>query len=192
MRANPGLSLDIDVSDRRVDLLQDGYDLVVRVGHSLPDSALRARKIGTHEMWVAGAPGFLEAHGRPDTVEALARLPDIRYGLRERQTWEVTRPDGRTATLDMRCAHRVTNGDIAARMAAEGLGVTVQPDFILADWVARGDLVRLLPDHAFPGLSAWAVWPEARYESARLRALVDALVEAPANSPASAPVGGAP
>lgn len=177
-RLNPGLTMNIDVTDRRVDLAREGVDLAVRIGAQLPDSSLRARKIATCEMWATASPAFLEAYGHPTTPAELARLPEIRYGLRERSTWRVSTPDGETEVVDMHCAHRVGNGDFAAEMAARGLGVSVQPDFILERFVDSGALARVMADHAFPGLSVWAVWPEVRYESARLRALVDALAAA--------------
>ena len=175
MDAHPGVSLDIDFSDRKVDLIAEGFDLAVRISERLPDSELRARKLEIIAMMAAASPGFLEHHGTPESVADLAALPEIRYGLRPRSSWRVEDPDGRVRTLDMRPAHTVTNGDFAVRAAIAGQGIVVEPAFIVAEAVERGALVRLLPDHAFPTITAFTVRPPAVGGTARVRALVEHL-----------------
>lgn len=174
--AHPEVALDIDFSDRKVDILAEGFDLAIR-GGTLDDSSLRARKLTDVELIAAASPAFLEAYGVPTTVAELSRLPELRYGLRPRTRWEVTTPDGSMQTLDMDCGHRATNGDFLVRAAIAGQGVAIEPDFIIGEAIARGDLVRLLPDHAFPAIAMWAVYPPTRHLSARVRALIDHLVE---------------
>jgi DNA-binding transcriptional LysR family regulator len=175
MAAHPQISLDLDLSDRKVDIAQDGFDLVVRIG-DLPDSALRAGKIADVQMMAAASPDAFQGSGAPATLAALSALPEIRYGLRPRSTWQVQTPGGVTRTLEMECQHRVTNGDFAVRAAIAGLGVVIEPEFIVGPAIASGDLVRLLPDHSFPRISAYALWPPARHQSARVRALIDHMV----------------
>ena len=173
MAEHPEVSLDIDFSDRRVDLVGEGFDLTIRVSEALPDSELRARKLETIPMLAAASPKCLERHGIPDTVEAMSAMPEVRYGLRSQASWRVRTPAGAVETLEMVPAHRVTNGDFAVEAAVAGLGVVVEPEFILAEALAAGRLVRLLPDHTFPPITAFAV----RAPTVRVPARVEALIE---------------
>ena len=173
MAAHPEVSLDIDFSDRRVDLVGEGFDLAIRISEALPDSELRARKLESIAMLAAASPDCLARHGTPDTVEAMSALPEIRYGLRAHSSWRVQGPDGKTQTLEMVAVHRVTNGDFAVEAAVAGLGVVVEPEFVLGGALASRRLVRLLPGHSFPPITAFAV----RAPTVRVPARVEALIE---------------
>lgn len=176
-RAHPGVELDLDVSDRTADLVGEGFDLAVRLGERLPDSSLRMRRMDRHEIWAAASPALLDAYGTPRTPAELARLPELRYGLRPATSWTLTRPGHADATIEMPCAHRLTNGEMTVEFARAGLGVAVEPEFIIGPAVADGSLLRLLPDWSFPGVDAHVVYPETRRLSRRVRALVDFVVE---------------
>lgn len=173
--AHPGVELDVDFSDRKTDLLGEGFDLAVR-GGTLSDSSLRARALREVEMWAAASPAFVEAHGQPRDAAALATLPELRYSLRPKTRWRITDPGGAVHTVELPVLHRATNGDFIRDLAVAGLGVAIEPDFILAPALERGELVRLLPDHAFGAVAFHAVWPPKRHLPARVRALIDHLV----------------
>ena len=172
MAEHPEVSLDIDFSDRRVDLVGEGFDLAIRISEALPDSELRARKLETILMLAAASPNCLAAHGTPSTVAEMSVMPEIRYGLRPHASWRVQGPDGKAETLEMVPAHRVTNGDFAVEAAVAGLGVVVEPEFILGEAISSGQLVRLLPNHIFPAITAFAVRAPAVRVPARVEALI--------------------
>ena len=174
MAAHPDVALDIDMSDRKVDLVGEGFDLAVRIGE-LPDSDLRVRALETVGFIAVASPAFVAAHGAPDTPTDLAALPELRFSLRPRTGWDLIAPNGKTVTLEGRAAHRATNGDFTLAAARAGLGWCVEPDFIIGDAVEHGELIRLLPGYRFPDTQAQVVYPATRHISARVRALVDHL-----------------
>ena len=175
-RLHPQVALDLDLSDRKVDVVGEGFDIAVRLGE-LADSSLRARRLETSRIQAAASPAFLDAYGTPTTVEELRRLPELHFALRPRTGWTVVDPEGREHHVELPGTHRATNGDILLDMAKAGLGLAVEPDFILAPALASGELVEVLPDHAFPTITAHVLMPPTRRLSRRVRALVDHLAE---------------
>lgn len=174
-QAHPGLELDIDFSDRVVDLVAEGQDLAVRIGQ-LRDSSLIARKLLDVRMAVAAAPAFWEKHGRPTRPEDLGPMPALCYTGSERvDSWRFTAPDGRSGTVPMTCAMRATNGDILRDAAIAGLGVIMQPSFLLHRDVAAGRLEAALTDHSWSTVAIHVVYPQTRHLSARARAFIDLL-----------------
>jgi len=172
-KAHPGLVLDVDLSDRVVDLIAEGHDLAIRIGQ-LGDSSLIARKLAEIPMVVAAAPGFWRRHGMPERPEDLAGLPALIYaGSERRSAWRHRAPDGSWRSLEMTTAMRASNGDILAQAAAEGLGVTIQPRFIVERYLAAGTLVQVLQDIAWPSVTVHAIYPATRHLTARARAFLD-------------------
>ena len=171
---HPDIRLDIDFSDRRVDLVAEGFDLAVRIGR-LDDSAMIARKLGDVETICAVAPKWLEVNGPIKTAEDLTDAPELRYGLRRERGWSFKGPDGAKGILQLNPILRASNGDFLRDAAISGLGVTIQPDFILCDAVRAGELVPILTDHVFDAPSLYAVWPPNRHMPRRVRTLIDHL-----------------
>ncbi|WP_298913752.1 LysR family transcriptional regulator [uncultured Algimonas sp.] len=168
------IQLDVDFSDRKVDLVAEGFDLAVRIGR-LDDSALIARKLGDVRIICAASPDWLAAHGPVRSIDELNGAPGLLYGLRQGQGWAYRMPDGATGMLQLDPVMRAGNGDFLRDAAIRGLGVVVEPDFILCDAVRSGQLVVLLPDHVFEAPSVYAVWPPTRHLPRRVRALVERL-----------------
>jgi DNA-binding transcriptional LysR family regulator len=173
--AHPGLELDVDFSDRVVDLVAEGQDLAVRIG-DLRDSSLIARKLLEVRMVVAAAPAFWQRHGVPAHPRALGALPALCYTGSERiDSWRYADPQGAGGTVHMRAAMRSTNGGFLRDAAIAGLGVVLQPSFILEDAVRAGRLVPALCDHRWPTVAIHAVYPQTRHLSARARTFIDVL-----------------
>ncbi|MEM7744831.1 MAG: LysR family transcriptional regulator [Pseudomonadota bacterium] len=173
--ANPDLTLDVDFSDRMVDLVAEGHDLAVRIGN-LEDSSLIARRITDIRMVVAAAPAFWDKHGRPERPEELEQLPALCYTGTDRQDrWSYTTPDGRPGTMQARVAMRATNGTFLTDAAIAGRGIVMQPSFIVHEAVETGALEPVLCDYAWPRLTIQAVYPQTRHLSARARAFIDFL-----------------
>lgn len=176
METHPDVSLDIDFSDRKVDLISEGVDVAIRIG-ALSDSGLKARKLSTVQMVVVISPEFAKQYGRPTTVEALRVLPELRFGYRERSRWPFTDPNGVAGTLEMTSRLQATNGQFLRDAARAGHGVAILPRFIAHDDLERGRLISVLEDHTWPQLAAYAVYPPTRQLSIRVRALIDYLVD---------------
>jgi DNA-binding transcriptional LysR family regulator len=172
--ANPDIRFDVDFSDRKIDLIAEGFDMAVRIGR-LDDSAMIARKLGDVRMVCAASPDWLDKQGPIHVADDLSDRPALRYALRGGQGWTYRGPDGRSGTVQMQTVLRASNGDFLRQAAEAGLGVTIQPDFILFDSIRDGRLLTLLDDHVFDAPSLYAVWPPNRHMPRRVRALVDFL-----------------
>lgn len=172
-REHPGLELDVDFSDRVVDLVAEGHDLALRIGN-LSDSSLIARKLADVRMVVSAAPGFWKTHGLPVRPEDLSDLPALCYTGSERvDAWAFVTPDGTRGTIEASVAMRATNGTFLCEAAIAGLGMVLQPSFICHEAIADGRLQAVLMDHAWPGVTIHMVYPQTRHLSARARAFID-------------------
>ena len=175
---NPNVTLHVDFSDRQVDLVQDGFDLAIRIG-DLPDSSLVARKITTVHHRAVASPAFWERYGIPKTPEDLGQLPFLRYvNLRRRGTVVFQRPDGSDGTITPPQKVSASNGDFLAQMAISGLGFMVEPEFVVDAHLAQGTLREVLSDHSWYGLNLYAVFAPNRRPTKRVQAFVDCLIAA--------------
>ncbi|MEM8552551.1 MAG: LysR family transcriptional regulator [Pseudomonadota bacterium] len=174
--ANPKVLIDIDLADRNVDLVQEGFDVALRIGQ-LADSSLVARKVAPVRMVVAAAPAFWERHGTPKTPHDLEDLPCLYYSRTGKMApiryWG---PQGARGTLSPPARFVANNGDFMAMAAAQELGFVIGPRFIVAKALAEGSLAAVLTDHAWSDSSLYLVYPPTRRPSARVRAFADAVL----------------
>ncbi|HUF56931.1 MAG TPA: LysR family transcriptional regulator [Thermohalobaculum sp.] len=172
---HPDLELDIDLSDRQVDLVAEGFDLAVRIG-ALRDSSMIARKLCDVRMIVCAAPAFVERRGAPRAPGDMRGWPCLAYVGSERfDIWRYRDPAGASGSVQMTVAMRSNNGDVLGEAAAAGLGVTLQPSFIVHEALAEGRLRCLLSDHAWAESAIHVIYPETRHLSAKSRAFIDFL-----------------
>jgi DNA-binding transcriptional LysR family regulator len=172
----PGIEIELTLNDRFVDLLEEGYDVAVRIGR-LADSSLVARRFATARFVCAASPAYLAAAGAPHAPDDLARCNCLGYSYRRQPDgWQFSRGEERL-TVRARGNLQANNGDALRAAACAGLGVVYLPDFILGEDLARGRLIRLLPDWGTPDIPIHAVFPPQRHAFARLRVFVDFLVE---------------
>lgn len=173
---NPAVRLDVDLSDRFVDLVAEGHDLAVRIGR-LKDSSLIARKLAGVQTVLAGSPSFWARHGMPKAPDDLSGLPALRYSGTSAWSDRLSFRDanGEQCDIPVDWVMNSTNGELLREAAIAGVGLVVQPSFILRDAVVRGDLVPALTDCQWPSLEIHVVYPETRYLTARARAFVDFL-----------------
>jgi DNA-binding transcriptional LysR family regulator len=177
MGLHPELRIDLDMNDRRVDLLQEGVDVAVRIAR-LEDSTLIARRIAPIRHVLCASPDYLARRGCPQSPEALREHRCLVYGnLPEPDVWRCRRPNGEPAQVRIEPYLRANNGEMLARIAEAGEGIALEPTFILYRALRRGSLRPILTDHAWPQLQAYAVYPRTRHLSRRVRAFVDFLVE---------------
>lgn len=182
-RRHPRVTFDLDLNDRRIDLLEEGADLALRIGH-LKDSSLIARRLFDARTVVVASPAYIEEHGRPDAPADLATHGCLVYSnLAEPNRWACRDASGRTIEFGVNAVMSASSGDFVCEQAIEGRGIAMQPTFIAGDSVARGELVPLLTDYEWPVTPAYAVYPPTRHLSYRVRAFIDFLAESFAGTP---------
>ncbi|TWH00132.1 DNA-binding transcriptional LysR family regulator [Mesorhizobium sp. J18] len=175
--AYPDIVLDIALDDRFVDLVEEGFDLAIRVTR-LEDSSLIARRLAPFSLGVFASPELIEKYGRPEKPQDLAGLPCvIDTNGRWRSNWPFADTDGEAVSITVSGPIEV-NSPLAVRAAAvSGLGFAVIPDFIAAPEVAKGSLVQVLEDYIRGGSGIFAIYPHRRYLPAKVRVLVDFLAQ---------------
>jgi len=175
MTQNPEVHVELDLNDRRVDLIEEGFDLAIRIGR-LADSSMIAKRLTRIRHVPAAAPALLDRLGRPERPEDLVHFPALTYRSRSpRTTWDFIRPDSSTGSVEMQSAMTCNNGDILSAAAEKGLGVAFEPTFICAPAIMQGRLEPLFTDHDWSDNGAYVVFPENRALPRRVRALVDFL-----------------
>ena len=169
----PEVSLDLDLNDRRVDLISEGYDMALRIG-KLEDSSMVARRLAPLDRVICASPAYLERHGEPMSLEALRSHTCLLYGLNRSMEWDLAR-DGKTLSVPVSGRLRVNNGELLRDAAIAGLGLAFLPTFIISPALADGRLVSLLDAYRPPATSIYAVYPQHRQSSLLIRSLTDFL-----------------
>jgi DNA-binding transcriptional LysR family regulator len=174
----PAISLELDLSPRRVDLIGENFDLAVRMGDLPDDASLAARRLAVFTVGLFAAPAYLQSHGTPQEPEELMEHQSLRILSRNgepakwklcraEQTWEGTPPGSVTAN----------SPEVLTKLAIAGSGITMLACHFAAHHVRSGALVQILGDWALPEVNAWAVFPGRRLMPARTRVLLDAMIE---------------
>ncbi|BCH23106.1 LysR family transcriptional regulator [Mesorhizobium sp. L-8-10] len=173
----PDIVLEIDLDDRFVDLVEEGFDLAIRISR-LENSSLIARRLSPFSVVVCASPELIEKHGLPERPQQLAALPCIiDTNGRWLSNWPFKGDSGETFSVSVAGPIEV-NSPLASRAAAlAGLGFAILPDFIAAPEVEAGRLVTVLHDRVLTGGGIFAVYPHRRYLPAKVRVFVDFLVQ---------------
>ncbi|WP_295806243.1 LysR family transcriptional regulator [uncultured Nitratireductor sp.] len=174
-KSYPDITLDIHLDDRFVDLVEEGFDLAIRIT-KLADSSLIAKRLAPFRVVLCASPELIAVHGEPKVPEDLTHLPCIvDTNGRYRQNWPFKADDGDTINVPVTGRLEV-NSPMAARAAAlSGLGFAILPDFIADPEISAGRLVPLLQENNFDGAGIYAIYPHRRYLPAKVRAFVDHL-----------------
>jgi DNA-binding transcriptional LysR family regulator len=172
---HPDLHVDADFSDRRVDLLEDSFDLAIRIG-TLPDSSLVARRLGQTCSYVVGSEDYLRRRGVPATPQDLRAHDCLLYSYQlSGQAWRLSGPAGEV-TVPVNGRLLTNNGDAMVEAARCGVGLCFVPDFLVAEEIAKGGLRRVLEEWSGPS-PIWAVYPHSRHLSTKVRLFVDHLAQ---------------
>jgi DNA-binding transcriptional LysR family regulator len=173
----PGLRLDIDLSDRTVDLVNEGIDVAVRIGAS-PAPNLIARKIAPVRIVVCAAPSYLAQRGFPQIPEDLAAHDTLAYSLLATgDTWSFQDSGGSEHSVRIEPSVHANNGDLLRQLAVAGGGIISLPEFIVADDLASGALVPLLDGWQRDESHVYAVYLSRKFLSPKVRVFIDYLVE---------------
>ncbi len=177
LQQHPDIEFDIDFNDRTVDLMQEGFDLAVRIAR-LPDSSLIARRLASMNAVLCASPDYLERNGCPTSPDALIKHRCLVYNLiRNYETWHFHDPDGQLRTAEIHAYIKASNGEFLRDAAISGHGIVLVPSFIAYQAIERGDLVQVLSGYTQPQLDVYALYPQTRHLSQRVRAFVDFLVK---------------
>lgn len=185
---HPEVSLDLDLSQRRVDILGENFDLVIRLGELPDDALLAARRIAVFSMGLYASPRYLAERGAPDSPGELAghdilSLPGSRRG---KAVW--TLHHGKEQREEVLSARFVANSpELLNNLARIGGGIAALPDYFAKPYCQRAELRRILPEWSLPSHTAWAVFPGRRLMPAKTRAFIEMLDTALAgtNGPAT-------
>jgi DNA-binding transcriptional LysR family regulator len=173
LREHGDVRFDMELSDRTVDVVGEGFDMAVRIG-VLPDSTLIAQKLVDVNLVACCSPGYLRRRGAPATPADLVRHSCLLYGHGGVVTWDFA-VDGALKGFEVHGPLRANNGDLIRDAAVAGLGIVRLPDFIVADALRSGQLVTVLDDFLPSATGVYAVYPQHRQSSLTIRAFVDFL-----------------
>ena len=172
--AFPAIELDVDLSNRLVDIVEEGFDVVIRTG-DLSDSRLVSRQLGVVPRVIVGSPAYFDRHGEPQTPLALLEHRCLLHrfpGNGRIERWRLRLPESRE---DLPLAERTLLGSVEAiaHLARLGDGLACLPEFLVRDELASGALRRVLDDFIDDPVTFWAVWPASRHAAPKVRAFVE-------------------
>jgi DNA-binding transcriptional LysR family regulator len=176
-KLHPKVEFDLNLNDRRIDLIEEGADLALRIGR-LQDSSLIAKRLFDAHAVVCASPHYLSVHGAPESPEDLQTHDCLVYSnLPDPNQWSYVDDAGEERSVKVRSVLAASSGDFLTNAAAHGMGLVIQPTFIASESIRRGSLVPVLTDYEWPLPPAYAVYPPTRHLSYRVRALIDFLAE---------------
>ena len=171
----PLLSFELDLSDRVIDLVEEGYDLAVRIGAGGPPG-LVSRVLGHSRLMCCASPAYLDRYGVPEHPRDLARHRCLEYSyLAPGVVWNFRDAGGETHNVRIAGPVRANSGRMLTELATLGMGIVLEPDFIVEPEVQAGRLRMLLPGFEPPRTQIAAVYPSRRHLSPKVRAFVDFL-----------------
>ncbi|MBD1554453.1 LysR family transcriptional regulator [Pseudomonas typographi] len=173
----PDLNVEISFTDRIVDLVEEGFDLGIRVGGVAADAQLVARVIAKARPYVYAAPSYLELYGTPQDIAQLERHQRLIFGLRPGlSAWQMVDGASTPVTVNGPTRLRFDSGEAIRKAAINGIGIAYLPSFIAEPDVVAGRLVRLFPDHGGPEIPVYAVYPNRKHLAAKSRLFIDQLI----------------
>ncbi len=169
----PDVKFEVIVSDRVVDLIEEGFDLAIRVG-PVGSDRLVARRLGSMRLVLAASPDYLKRRGAPQAPQDLVDHNALTYAYAATpRLWHFTDARGNEYEAKDSGTLHANSGDALRAAAVAGLGILCEPDFLLAAALARGELVPLLADYQTRGGEIWAVYPSRRHLSLKVRLFVE-------------------
>ena len=169
------IRLEVDFSDRFVDVVEDSFDIVIRIAN-LADSTLVARRMGPCRRVLCAAPAYLEANGHPAHPSELSGHSVIGYAYEQTRGWRFRGTEQEEMTVSVSPRHRANNGEMIRSMLLRGMGIALLPTFLIADDLRAGRLEALFMDRLEADTVIWAVTVHRKLLSTKVRLLLDHLV----------------
>jgi len=174
--ANPEIRLEVTSEDRFVDLVEEGFDVAIRITR-LADSGLIARKLAPFRVFCCASPDFVNRHPELREPADLAKVPCITdSNSRSLNNWHFRGTNGGTQSVTVKGPLEVNSPGAGLKAARAGVGVAALPDFIAWPAIKSGEIISLFEDHLIEDAGIYAVYPHRRYLPAKVRAFVDFLV----------------
>jgi DNA-binding transcriptional LysR family regulator len=177
MTAHPELNIDLDLTDRHVNLVEEGFDLAIRVGN-LVDQDLVTRKVDEDPRFLTASPAYVARMGAPASIADLAEHNCILYSLqREPELWQLRNVEtGTVQTAHVAGRMRANNGEAMRQAVLAGHGIALLGQYAVEEDLESGHLIRLLPEFEVPSLAVQIVYPPTRHLSRRSRRFIDFFV----------------
>ena len=170
----PEVNLEIDLNDRKVDMISEGFDVLIRASQQLDDSSLISRKIHSSQGIVVAAPSYLAKYGTPTCLQDLAGQPAVTYSnLKNNDQWSLTNAEGKIETIKLNSRVQTNSSELEVSFCVAGHGVMLMPRFNLNGELERGELVELLPDYQRAEINVYVVYPSRKHMSAKVRSFID-------------------
>ena len=173
---HPELNFELDFSDRHTDLIEEGFELAIRI-RELQDSSYQAKRLALIRYALCASPEYLERMGTPKTFDDLSEHEFLQYGMSKSSTIELIDEQGKKHQVAVIGKIKANNGDFLREMAVKGHGIAFLPTFITYQALISGELVPILQQYQLPTLNAYAVYPKNRFLSQRCRYLIDFIAE---------------
>lgn len=173
---HPELKFELDFSDRHTDLIEEGFELAIRI-RELQDSSYQAKRLALIRYMLCASPEYLERMGTPKTFDDLSEHEFLQYGMSKSSTIELIDEQGKKHQVAVNGKIKANNGDFLREMAVKGHGIAFLPTFITYKALTSGELVPILQQYQLPTLNAYAVYPKNRFLSQRCRYLIDFIAE---------------
>lgn len=179
LRAWPDIQVEVSFTDHLADIIEDGFDLAIRIGAAASDTRLVSRVIATYKTRLCASPSYLAANGEPREIDDLAAHDCLIFANRnQRQGWRFRGKGGAWIKAQGRSRLRLDNGEAIRDAALAGLGIALLPDFLIAGDLAAGRLRQVLPDLEADDAKIVTLYPDKRLLEPRIHRFVDLMVEA--------------
>jgi len=177
LQQHPKVSMEVSLSDRTVDLVEDGFDLAVRISRA-PHPTFIVRKLASTKMVLCASPTYLMQHGIPEHPHDIAEHNVISYTYwSSKDEWEFTHPGGKIEIVKTRPRLHANSGDTCVAAALQDQGIVLQPDFLVYEALQEGKLKQILKDYQTVELGIYAIYSSRRQLPLKLRSLIDFLVD---------------
>jgi DNA-binding transcriptional LysR family regulator len=173
----PDIQVNIQLTDRRIDMLEEGVDVVIRIG-GVDDSNMVARQINTYPLVLCASPAYLKQHGYPNIPNDITRHACIiDSNFRIGKQWPLVSPNGTVETIEVTSKIAANSPRAVMEIAKSGGGIALIPRFIVAETIAQGLLVEVLPSYSTLEFGLFAIFPHRRYLSKKIRCFIDFLID---------------
>lgn len=175
----PLVNLDVDLSNRKVDMINEGYDILIRGAHQLDDSSLISRKILSSHAVIVASPDYLERFGTPQHPNELVKHQTISYSyLKQPNLWHFVEQDGTPFQVQVRSRLMTNNSELEIGLSIAGKGITRVPRFNLNGELESGRLVEILSEYDRHRIDIYLIYPSRKHLSSKLRCFIDFVTDA--------------
>ncbi|MEH6449590.1 MAG: LysR family transcriptional regulator [Oleispira sp.] len=174
MTQHPKVNLEIDLNNRKVDMISEGFDIAIRASNQLDDSSLISRQIASGDRVLVAAPSYLKQFSTPTTVSELADHQAITYShIKQPDVWHFVNKQGKEEVVKVKNLIQTNSSELEISLCVAGHGLMLMPRFNLNGEIERGDLVELLTEYKHPTIHVYLVYPSRKNMSAKVRSFID-------------------